>query len=209
MEWKYTKMYDVTLPIKTGMVVYPNNPEVKLENIDGAHTYITKIEMGSHTGTHIDAPRHSFKDLPGTDTLDLDRFCGPCRVLDMTHVKEGIEVSDLEEHSIKEGERILVKTSNSERGWDTFYDDYIYLSGDAADYLRDKKISLFGIDYFSVKKRGGEDQRAHESLLGNEIAVVEGLKLDEVVEGEYIFLGLPLAFKEGDGSPIRAVLLSQ
>ena len=99
-----------------------------------------------------------------------------------------------------------MKTQNSLRGFSEFREDSIYLDGDAAEYLAERGIILFGIDWLSVKKRGGGDARPHTSLLSVNIVIFEGLDLSGVEQGEYQFIGLPLKFTALDGAPSRAVL---
>jgi len=202
-------IYDISLPLDNKVAIYPNNPKILIEKyrtIPKHPTNLSKITFGSHTGTHIDAPRHVDSNAIGVDKIDLSKCIGPCRVLDFTDVDEKITSGDLEKHSIKTGERILAKTKNSLRGFTQFYDDSIYLDGDAADWLAQKGILLFGIDWLSIKKRGGEDTRPHTSLLRKNIVIFEGLDLSNVEPGEYQFIGLPLKFTDLDGAPARAVL---
>jgi arylformamidase len=101
-----------------------------------------------------------------------------------------------------------VKTSNSLRGYDRFYADYVWLDGDAAIFLAGKGIALFGIDYLSVKQKGGADNRPHTALLDKDIVIFEGLDLSAVEPGRYFFAGLPLRLVGLDGAPARAVLLA-
>ena len=108
---------------------------------------------------------------------------------------------------ITAGARILVKTSNSDRGYEEFYEDFVALSGDCADWLAEKNIYLFGIDYLSIKKRGSADNRAHNSLLAKNIPIVEGLNLKEVTAGTYEIFCPPLKLTGVDGAPTRAVLI--
>ncbi|MBI4127454.1 MAG: cyclase family protein [Parcubacteria group bacterium] len=204
----YPTVFDISLPLYEGMISYPNNPGLTIEPMRTKTSFISKLSMSSHTGTHVDVPRHVFEDGIGVDAIDPAVFVGPCRVLDMTHVKGGITVADLESAALKEGERILVKTQNSLRGFHEFYDDYIYLDGDAAEYVAARKIALFGIDSLSIKKKGSDDVRAHNELLKNGIIIFEGLDLARVMPGEYFFIGLPLKLVGLDGAPVRAVLLS-
>lgn len=203
------KIIDISLPIDEKTVVYPGNPKVSIKTIYGKTSTHSEIKFGSHTATHIDVPKHVFKKGFGVDKIDLKKVIGECRVLDMTRVKESIKSEDLKKENIKKRERILVKTKNSLRGFKKFYDDYIYLDGDAAEFLAQKKILLFGIDYFSVKKRGGKDTRPHTELLRNGIVIFEGLDLSKVKAGKYFLIGLPLKFTNLDGAPARAVLLKQ
>ncbi|MBI4242541.1 MAG: cyclase family protein, partial [Planctomycetes bacterium] len=198
---------DISLPIHEGMIAYPGNPKVKIIKQKGVTSTYSTIVIGSHTGTHIDAPSHIFEKGKTLDQITLSKFIGIARVLDFSQVKEAVTIQDLMKYNIKKGERILIKTSNSRRGYKKFYDDYVYLDGGAAEYLAKKGITLFGIDSLSVKKRGGPDLRPHTSLLKKSIVIIEGLDLKNVKEGNYFFVCLPLAFQKIDGSPARAVLL--
>ncbi len=202
------KIIDISLAIEEGMITYPGNPETRVQIFEGATSTHSLISMGTHNGTHIDAPRHVFKNGKGVNKIPLDTYIGKCRVLDLTAVKESITIKDLKKYRIKKGERILVKTSNSKRGFKKFYNDYVYLDGDTADYLAEKGIILFGIDYISIKKRGGDDHRPHTSLLKKGIVIFEGLDLSKVTEGTYTFIGLPLKLGNIDGAPARAVLVT-
>ncbi len=197
---------DISQRLYEGMPVYPRNPKLEIEAIQTATSDISLITIGSHTGTHVDAPRHVFAEGVGVGELLLARLIGECRVLDMTEVREGISVADLEKHDIRQNERILCKTRNSERGFDRWYDDYVYLTGDAAEYLVERKVMLFGLDSLGIKKKGLEDNTAHTALLGAGVVVFEGLNLSDASEGSYEFIGLPLRLDGLDGSPARAVL---
>lgn len=201
------KILDISIPLNENTVTYPGNPKVSITEQKGQTSVHSKILLGSHTGTHIDAPKHVFPGSGGVDSIPLESLVGKCRVVDFTHAEQSINVDDIERANIKKGERILAKTKNSDRGFDTFYDDYVYLDGDAAELLVEKDIALFGIDYFSIKKRGGPDNRPHTELLKNNIVIFEGLDLSRVEEGRYFFIGLPLKFIGIDGSPARAILL--
>ena len=202
------KIIDISLLLSDKTIVYPGNPEIKIATIPGKTSTHYEITIGSHAGTHLDAPKHVFENGAGVDKVDLNKIVGECRVLDMTRVKEVIGVDDLKKEKIKKGERILVKTKNSKRGFEKFYDDYIYLGGEAAEFLAKKKIALFGMDYLSVKKRGGPDNRPHTELLRSGVVIFEGLDLSKVKPGKYFFVGLPLKFAGLDGAPARAVLIS-
>jgi arylformamidase len=139
----------------------------------------------------------------------LDILCGECRVFDLRTVKESIKIQDLESYNIQKGERILVRTRNSDNDFKEFTSEYIYLDGDASDWLAEKEIVLFGIDYLSIKKRGGNDHRPHTSLLEKDIIIFEGLDLRSIEEGDYMFVGLPLKLQGLDGSPVRAILMQK
>lgn len=203
---KSFKITDISLPIYGGMPVYPNNPPVKITSLKTPNSYISEITLGSHTGTHIDVPRHINENGLTVDKIELDQLSGPVRVLDMTHCKESISVEDLKKENIKAGERILVKTQNSIRGFKEFYPDYIYLSGEAAEFLAEQKIIIFGIDSISIKQKGSPDLRPHTELLNNNIIIIEGLDLSKANPGSYNLFCLPLNLIGLDGAPARAIL---
>jgi len=203
------KIIDISLDLNNQTVVYPGNVplEISVHHEMPEHaTHLSKIVMGSHTGTHIDAPAHAVIGGNSLDQIPLETLIGPCQVLDFSEVKESVKIEDLKKFSPKKGERIIAKTSNSGRGFAEFYDDYIYLDGDAADYLASIGISLFGIDYLSIKKRGGKDHRPHTSLLAKGIPIIEGIDLSKVADGEYNLFCLPLKFIGLEGGPARAIL---
>lgn len=210
------KIIDISLPINNKTVVYPNNPAVQIETvakIPENSSQLSKITFGSHTATHIDAPSHTIQDGENIETYSLENFIGPAKVFDFSYLNPGelIKVSDFEKAaenlSVEAGDRILVKTSNSNRGFAEFYDDFVALDGDCADWLAEKNIALFGIDYLSIKQRGSSDNRAHNSLLNKKIPIVEGLNLKEVSAGKYQLFCPPLKLDGLDGAPARAVLV--
>ncbi|PIP73678.1 MAG: kynurenine formamidase [Candidatus Lloydbacteria bacterium CG22_combo_CG10-13_8_21_14_all_47_15] len=202
-------IYDITWPLDELTPVYPGNPSFERVEKKGQTSVHSRISFGTHSGTHVDAPKHVLEGGVPIDALPLDVFIGLCRVIDVAGVEGSVKIFDLEQYNIQKGERILLKTKNSERGHAEWYDDYIYLDGDAADWLAAKEIALFGIDYLSVKQRGGADNRAHTALLQNGIGIIEGLDFSQVSAGEYELICLPLNIKNADGAPARAVLLKR
>lgn len=209
------KIHDISLDLNNDTIVYPNNVPISIEThakMPEASTHLSKIIMGTHSGTHVDAPMHAVVGAPSLDQIPLEIFVGEATVFDMSHRKAGeaVMISDFEERGgVKEGQRILVKTSNSERGFKEFYDDYVYLDGDCADWLTDKKIKLFGIDYLSIKQRGSDDHRPHTSLLEAGIPIIEAVNLKDISEGTYELYCLPLKFKGVEGGPVRAILIER
>jgi len=201
---------DISLSLSDKTIVYPDNTPVSIEThatMPEKRSHLSNIVMGTHSGTHIDAPKHAIIGAGELSSIPLYAFVGPCRVLDFTKENECITVESLRNKNIQKGERVLVKTKNSERGYEVFRNDYIYLSPDGADYLGDLEIALFGIDYLSVKQKGSSDNRPHTSLLSKKIPIVEGLNLKNVLEGEYFLVCPPLKFEGVEGAPARAILL--
>ncbi len=204
------QIIDISLPLSEDTIVYPGNVPVSIEihsKFGKDKSHLSKITMGSHSGTHIDAPKHSIKDGGEIADFPLESFAGQCRVLDFSDELVEITKNSLEKKNIKKGERILARTRNSEVGFETFREDYIYLSGDGAEYLASLEIALFGIDYISVKQKGSKDNRPHTALLSKNIPIMEGINLRNVEEGDYFLVCPPLKFEGVEGAPTRAILL--
>ena len=203
--------FDISVPIYSGMAHWPDNPAVRISRMqDMAHgdtANVSKIEMGAHTGTHMDAPRHFLADGGGIDEMPLDATMGPARVIRIDHPK-AILPAELEGHNLQAGERVLFRTQNSERCWNTdqFVEDFVYVSAAAAQYLVDRQVRTVGVDYLSVGGYVYDGVETHQILLGAGLWVIEGLNLAAVEPGAYELICLPLRIVGADGAPARAVL---
>ena len=197
-------MIDITRTIHPGMAIYPKNPEVNFEQVqkvvEGKNA-LTRIELGAHTGTHIDAPSHIHEGAQGAFVYSLEQLNGWVDVIDLSRLKSVITADDIPETT---QERILCKTRNSLADPDVFDDDFMALDDSAADELVRRGVKLVGLDALSIRKRGSEN-RVHETLIDNGIVVLEGVWLADVTAGEYELICLPLKV-DLDGAPVRAVL---
>lgn len=206
---EYNQILDVSIPLKEGMMTYPGNAEFTSEELPSSSgtNYVSRITLGSHAGTHVDTPKH-IRAGAGIESYSNEVFLGECRVIDCTQATESITVDLLESNNIQAGARILLKTKNSERGFDTFYDDFVFLGSNAAQWLAKKGVALVGIDFLSVKQKGSEDNTPHTALLKQNIPIIEGLDLSKAKEGEYVLVAAPLRIADADGVPARVLLLS-
>jgi len=206
------KLYDISMEIKGNMIGYPGNPKASVTRINGipnSSTNVSRLIMGTHTGTHVDARKHIENKGQGVDKIPLRNYYGKCKVLDLRQVKfgNGIEKQHLKKFNISKGDIILLKTKNSSTGYKKFRKDFIYLSEDAAKYLVKKRITTVGIDYLSIQKFRTGYCAAHCVFLKKNIPIFEGLDFSKVKPGSYVFVGLPLKIKDGDGAPARAILV--
>jgi arylformamidase len=204
-----TEFYDVSLRIFEDMIVYPDNPGpsiVQYSHIPARAVNESSISLGSHTGTHVDAPLHIRNNAPGVDALPLDTFYGKCKVIDLAQVELEIHKKDLEKHPVEKGDIVLLRTRNSLGGYRSFRKDYVHVKMDAAEYLVSRGVKTLGFDYLSVKKFGGDDD-VHEMLISH-LTLFEGLDLRDVRAGEYTFIGLPLRVAI-DGAPARVILVKE
>jgi arylformamidase len=201
---------DVSVPVRSGMVHWPSDPEVKLERTasiaDGAEANLTRLDMSAHTGTHMDAPLHFIAEGEAMEEAPLDVLLGEARVVAIDG-EEPIDRGHVEELDLREGERIIFRTRNSERRWweRDFDPSYVHVASEAAELLGEVGVALVGVDYLSV---GGETDGAetHRALLGAGIWIVEGLDLSEIEPGDYDLICLPVKLVGSDGAPARVLL---
>lgn len=202
---------DISVPIRSGMVHWPDDPEVEIERVaDMAEGYainLSQISMSAHTGTHIDAPVHVVADGLPIDQMPLTAMVGPARVIEIAH-RQRIEPQELLDKDIRAGQRILFKTINSQRCWasNRFVEDYVGLSPAAAEYLVTRHVQTLGIDYLSIGPYGPDGEETHQILLHAGVWIIEGLDLSPIGTGEYEMICLPLKLIGAEGSPARAIL---
>lgn len=205
-------IYDISVPIVTGGLIYPGNPEISITAqqaiAQGGSSNVSLLSFGSHTGTHVDAPKHFFDDGLGVDALPLDVLMGPAMLIAVDDAVTAVGEADLRRHELAGHARVLIKTRNSsyirER---EFRRDYTYLAPDGAEYLTQLGVKLVGVDYLSIEQFHSGHHKTHKTLLGNGAVIVEGLDLSAPPSGPYDLRVLPLRLAGLDGAPARAVLV--
>ena len=202
---------DVSVPLHTGMVHWPDNPPVEIELMmsisKGDPCNVSKMSMGVHTGTHMDAPIHFLPNGIGIDQAPLMAAVGRARVIEI-HDPEAIKPDELKPHNIQQGERVLFKTQNSTRCWQTenFVTDFVYIAHEAAQYLAAIGAQTVGVDYLSVGGYKVDGAATHRALLEGGVWIIEGLDLSQAQPGVYDLICLPLRIVGGDGAPARAII---
>lgn len=205
-------LIDISFPYYDDMAIYPNNPRYfcykvsDLQNGDSCN--VSRIELGTHTGTHLDAPSHFMQNGMTIDQIPLDRINGKARVL---YIEDDVITKDcLSRYSIEEEEIIIFRTSNSNMfEGSKVLESYVTLDYEGAQYLTHKKVKMIGIDYMTIERPKAlreQGKSVHHILLGAGIPILEALDLRNVDEGEYKLMCLPLKLSDADGSPVRAVL---
>ena len=207
--------YDISVPLRSGSVVYPGNPAISITAqqaiSQGAGANVSRIDMGSHSGTHVDAPKHFFDDGAGADTLPFDVLMGPARLIAFDDTVKSIGEAELRAHDLRGVTRLLMRTRNSAwlaSGSTEFHPDYTFVAPDGAAYLVGLGIRLVGVDYLSVEQFHSGHHRTHRTLLGAGVVIVEGLVLTGPPPGDYELRCLPLRLAGLDGAPARAVLMT-
>ena len=153
---RVTKIFDISVPVRNGGTVYPGNPETRIaphsELSQGASSNLSSISFGSHTGTHVDAPRHFLEAGTTVDRLPLTAMIGAAQVLAFPHDVMSVSLAHVQQYPLDGVERVLLRTRNSTFINDgTFHSDFTYLEPDAAEYLASIGVKLVGVDYFSVE----------------------------------------------------------
>ena len=216
------RIVDLTYLIHEGMTTFPSpwHPVVKI-TILGRHGIenreTRKVVLGTHTGTHCDAPRHFVPGGKTVDKLSLDMLIGPAFVVDFSNSQpsQEIEVADFERQlGNRRPERVVMRFDWSEHwGKMEYYTDHPFISQAAAQWLVDCGVQLLAMDTPQPDNpahgRGSElDSPNHKILLGNGVILVEYLcNLRELRQREIELIVLPLKILDGDGSPVRCVAI--
>jgi len=208
-------IYDISWPISEVTTGYKDKQliqflETKSFSKDGVRE--SEIKIGSHSGTHVDAPSHFLRDGKTIDQITLDRLIGRCKVLDLTGITgDAITYDDLVIHDeqIFEGDIIALKTTNSALEiFGTFNSNFVYLHESGAHYFAQKKVKAVGIDYLGIE-RLQPDHITHTTLMHADIVVIEGLRLGHVPGGTYLIVCLPLFVLGTEAAPARAILITE
>jgi len=211
------QLIDLSHPIQDGQAAFPPDPPIRIETTKTVASdgfYFSEIFLGSHHGTHLDAPFHFLPDAPTLDRIPLDRFYGPCRLVDLAPggnlpPQTPLTLDMLLPHadSFVSGQRVILRTGWYEQfGNPGYFTALPSLSAEAARWIAATGIVLLGMDMPTPSL--DEATETHHALLGAGIVVVEGLNNLHRLPAEFLFVGFPLNFVGGDGSPIRAVAVT-
>jgi arylformamidase len=202
---------DISVPIEDGMIIWPGDPPFAAERVrtiaESGVCNVTQLDMGAHTGTHVDAPVHFIDGTPGVEAVPIEALMGPAWVVDATAVEGAIDAGAIRRLDLPDGEtRLLFKTTNgSIRSRGVFEPGFVALDARGAEELVARGTQLVGMDYLSIA-RFDDAVATHRTLLASGMVVVEGLDLRSVEPGPYDLVCLPLRVVGCDGGPARAVL---
>jgi arylformamidase len=201
---------DVSLSLDDRLPTWPGNPPFEMTPVkriaDGASSNVSRVTLGTHSGTHVDAPRHMIEGAATLDQLPLDAFLGPARVV-AVEAERAIEPRHVTGDTLQGASRVLFKTRNSSFwGSPEFRTDFVFLTEGAARELIDAGVRLVGLDYLSIEEYKKLGAPAHHALLGAGVVVVEGLDLRAASPGPYEMCCLPLRLMGADGGPARVIL---
>lgn len=205
------QVFDISWPLSAKTTEYKDKKTLSFDAIktfdaDGVRDSV--ISMGSHTGTHVDAPAHFVHNGALIEKTSLAQLIGPARVYDLTHINIAITADDLKDLGLRQGEIVLFKTKNS--GIDPegpFEKNFIYLDASGAQYCIDAKVKAVGIDYLGIE-RNDPDHTTHTKLMHADIPIIEGLRLGAIKPDSYFCMCLPLKIIGLEAAPARAVLIA-
>ena len=205
----FMKIYDVSMSVHEKMAVYNNSsakrPIIKVtDDFSNSTHFESRIDMNMHTGTHIDAPLHMIEGAQTIDSVNLSRLITKCKVLDFTKINDKISKINLMEKKTNKGEFILFKTKNSMT--EDFDKSFIYLDQSGAEFLKDVGISGVATDALGIE-RAQPEHETHKILFAAGIIIIEGLRLKDVEEGEYMMYALPLKILGVEAAPARVILI--
>ena len=216
MRYLFERAIDLTHELHDGMPIYPGDPSpsfVSYATLEKNGVNLTKLILGSHTGTHIDAPRHFIPDGIGVDEIPPSKLVGEAYVCDLSSkpIGSGITGSDLRknlEEKIAKDDIVVCYTGCSEHwGDEPVSSNYTYLTENAAEYLVSKRVRAVGIDFLSVEKFRAPNPVAHKALLGNGIFIIESLSraTKQFVGKRILMICMPIKLQNGDGAPSRII----
>jgi len=204
-------LYDVSVPLRPGMPTYEGEPGPSLDFqkliAQGDSANVSVLSLGSHTGTHVDAPHHFLDGKSTVEAISLESLVGPVQVIEHASARH-VTAADLAAASLPIGtNRLLLKTPNS-RFWDDneFQTDFVGLTDGAAHWLVERGFLLVGIDYLSIERFRSPEHEVHKTLLSAGVVILEGLDLRSVPPGAYTIVCAPLKVVGADGAPARVFL---
>lgn len=204
-----TTIYDISPPITPALAVFPGDTppsrEVLLDMQRGDHLTLSTLKATVHLGSHVDAPSHYGADAPTMDEVPLERFIGPCDVMDVA-ARAGERITPDMLPRAATTSRVLLRTGTypDPEHWG----DYAGLAPETVDTLADAGVQLIGVDTPSVDLADAKELIAHHRCLARDVLILEGIVLREVPEGTYELIALPLRLAGFDASPVRAILRS-
>jgi arylformamidase len=201
-------LWDISPEVAPGIAVFPGDSPFEFRWTwtlgPGCPVNVSQVSMSPHTGSHADAPLHYDADGLSIGEVPLDAYLGPCRVVHALDAGALVRPEHLLPHLENTPPRLLIRTCRqSPAGWDN---NFTAVDPSAIDLLAARGVRLIGLDTPSLDPEQSKTLDSHQRVRRHGIAVLEGLRLDEVPEGDYELIALPLKWRGLDASPVRAVL---
>jgi arylformamidase len=204
------RLWDISPPISPATPAFPGDTTYQQRWVaeigPGCPVNVSAITMSPHLGAHADAPLHYGKDAPAIGLVDLEPFIGRCRVIHAIGKAPLVTKAHLEHAAADLPPRVLIRTSaKAPTAWSP---NFSTLAPDTIAWLASQRVMLIGIDAQSVDPADSKTLDGHMQLLEHDMRVLENLVLDDIDEGDYELIALPLKLTQACASPVRAVLRS-
>jgi arylformamidase len=204
---KPLKIWDISPPVDEQSAVFPGDTaytqKLHFSLSPGCPVNVNSLTLSPHTGAHADAPMHYATGEASVGELDLTPYLGPCRVIHCLDCGPLVEASHIAHALENLPARVLLRTARvASQSWASF----TAIAHETLALLATKNVALVGIDTPSVDPATSQDLPSHHQLLAHGLRVLENLVLDDVPEGDYELIALPLKLMRADASPVRAVL---
>ena len=202
------RLWDISPAIGPGFPVFPGDTPFSQRwtwtLAPGCPVNVSEITLSPHTGSHTDAPLHYDASGKSIAEVSLATYLGPCRVIHAMNADALIEPQDVAQHLIAAPARVLFRTYRKAPSvWDA---NFTAVAPETIDMLHRHGVSLIGLDTPSLDPEQSKTLDAHQRVRAHGMAILEGIVLDDVPEGDYELIALPLKLAGCDASPVRAVL---
>ncbi|WP_375290869.1 arylformamidase [Qipengyuania sp.] len=201
------KIWDISQTLRPGLPVWPGDTAFAFERTwrmeDGSPVNVGRMTMSTHSGTHGDAPLHYAADGADIASVDLDPYLGECLVVDARKVVGEVRIGDLPH--LDHVDRVLFRTFARfpHETWDS---GFTAIAPETIEWLAMQGVRLIGTDAPSVDPQESKTMDAHKMVLEHDLRILEGLVLDDIAEGRYELIALPLKIAGGDAGLCRAML---
>lgn len=204
-----TRLWDISQTLDPATPVWPGTPSLTMERVAeisaACPVNVSVMTLGTHTGSHADAPLHYRTAGAASADCPLEPYIGPCIVIDVRHARRSVTTADFDESLVKNARRVIFRTYDRfpERVWDS---GFTAIDATVIDLLGRNGVILVGTDAPSLDPETSKSLDAHQRVSAFDMRILEGLVLDEVAAGDYELIALPLKLGGGDASPVRAIL---
>jgi len=202
-------IHDISPLVDADIAVWPGDSPFQAKDLlrieDGSSVHLSTITLSCHTGAHADAPCHYSAGAAGIEEAPLEKYLGPCVLVDVRPSGHAIRPHDLGEIDLADAPRVLLRTRET-TDRTVFPDPLTHLTVELIEWLAERGCVLIGLDSPSVDAFDSQDLPCHKALLQHGIVNLECLELGEVRGGRYELIALPLRLRGRDASPVRAIL---
>jgi arylformamidase len=205
------KIWDISQTLRPGIPVWPGDTAFACTPTwaigDACPVNVASFSLSTHSGSHADAPLHYSAAGKAIADVDISRYIGRCRLIDVTSAGPVITPADCEAELTGGIERVLFRTcaKSPQNYWD---ENFKAIAPETVEMVASRGGLLIGTDTPSLDPQNSKSMAAHKAILRRDMSILEGLVLDGIPPGDYELIALPLKLAGLDASPLRAILRS-